>query len=44
VHIPTTDQRELCLARYTQAKPDLKLLLDRLQPPSKITAVQASSL
>jgi transposase len=47
VHIPTTDERELCLTRYTQPEPDLKLLLDRLkltlpaQPPPKITAAQA---
>jgi len=49
VHIPTTDQRELCLTRYTQPEPDLKLLLDRLkltlpaQPPPKITAAQATA-
>jgi len=49
VHIPTTDQRELCLTRYTQPEPDLKLLLDRLkltlpaQPPPKISAAQATA-
>ena len=49
VHIPTTDQRELCLTRYTQPEPDLKLLLDRLkltlpaQPPPKITTAQAAA-
>ena len=49
VRIPTTDQRELCLTRYTQPEPDLKLLLDRLkltlpaQPPPKITAAQAAA-
>jgi len=49
VHIPTTDQRELTLSRYTQPEPELKLLLERLkftlppQPPPKITAAQAAS-
>src|SRR3990170_1536182 len=49
VRIPTTDQRELCLTRYTQPEPDLKLLIDRLkltlpaQPPPKITAGQAAT-
>jgi hypothetical protein len=49
VHIPTTDQRELRLTRYTQPEPDLKLLLDRLkltlpaQPPPKITTAQAAA-
>jgi hypothetical protein len=49
VRIPTTDQRELCLTRYTQPEPDLKLLLDRLkltlpaQPPPKITSAQAAA-
>ncbi len=48
VHIPTTDGRELWLTRYTQAEPELKLLLGRLrlelppQPPPKITAAQAA--
>ena len=49
VRIPTTDQRELCLTRYTQPEPDLKLLIDRLkltlpaQPPPKITTAQAAA-
>jgi hypothetical protein len=30
VHIPTTDGRELVLTRYTQPKPELKLLLQKL--------------
>ena len=43
VHIPTTDGRELVLTRYTQPKPELKLLLQKLalelpaQPPPRIT-------
>ena len=46
VHIPTTDDRELQLTRYTQPEPELTLLLDRLklelpdQPPPKITAAE----
>ena len=49
VHIPTTDQRELCLTRYTQPEPDLELLLDRLkltltaQRPPEITTAQATA-
>jgi hypothetical protein len=49
VHIPTTDGRELCLTRYTQPEPDLKLLLERLkltlpaQPPPRISAAQATA-
>ena len=49
VHIPTTDQRELWLTRYTQPEPDLRLLVDRLkltlpaQPPPKITTAQAAA-
>ena len=49
VHVPTTDERELQLTRYTQPEPELKLLLDRLkltlptQPPPKITALQAAT-
>jgi Transposase DDE domain len=49
VHIPTTDARELCLTRYTQPDPDLRLLLERLkltlpaQPPPRITAAQATA-
>lgn len=44
VHVPTTDGRELLLARYTQPEPELRLMLDKLklelpaQPPPKITA------
>src|SRR5215471_21129026 len=44
VAIPTTDDREVQLTRYTEPEPDLKLLLDKLklrlpdQPPPKITA------
>jgi len=47
VHIPTTDDRELVLTRYTEPEPELKLLLERLnlelptQPPPKITEAQA---
>jgi hypothetical protein len=48
VHIPTSDERELVLTRYTQPEPELKLLLERLkltlppQAPPKITAAQAA--
>ncbi len=48
VHIPTTDERELVLTRYTQPELELKLLLERLkltlppQAPPKITAAQAA--
>jgi transposase len=48
VYVPTTDGRELCLTRYTQPEPDLKLLLDKMklafpaQPPPKISAAQAA--
>ena len=44
VHLPTTDGREIVLARYTQPEPELKLLIDRLkltlpqQQPPKITS------
>src|SRR5450631_1734204 len=31
VFVPTTDGRELCLTRYTQPEPELKLLLDKLR-------------
>jgi hypothetical protein len=47
VHIPTTDGRELVLARYTQPEPELTLLLEKLrlqlpaQPSPKITAIAA---
>ena len=50
VHIPTTDDRELVLTRYTEPEKELKLLLERLnlelpaQPPPKITANQAQAL
>ncbi len=46
VHLPTTDQREVVLTRYTQPEPDQQLILDKLklklpeQPPPKITAAQ----
>ena len=49
VHVPTTDERELQLTRYTQPEPELKLLLDQLkltlptQSPPKITALQAAA-
>ena len=48
VYVPTTDGRELSLARYTQPEPELKLLLQKLkltlpaQPPPKITAAEAA--
>src|SRR5207247_10725875 len=44
VHLPTTDDREVILSRYTQPEKDLQLLLQQLklqlpeQPPPKITA------
>ncbi len=44
VHLPTTDNREVILSRYTQPEKDLQLLLQQLklqlpeQPPPKITA------
>jgi transposase len=47
VHVPTTDERELLLTRYTQPQPELRLLLDKLklelpaQPQPKITAAAA---
>lgn len=46
VYVPTTDARELCLTRYTQPEPELKLLLGKLkltlppQAPPKITAAE----
>jgi len=46
VYVPTTDQRELCLTRYTQPEPELRLLLGKLkltlppQAPPKITATE----
>ena len=42
VHLPTTDGRELLLARYTQPEPELRLLIQQLklqlppQPPPRI--------
>jgi hypothetical protein len=42
VHLPTTDGRELLLTRYTQPKPELRLLIQQLklqlppQPPPRI--------
>jgi hypothetical protein len=45
VHLPTTDDRELVLTRYTEPEPELKLLLKKLkidlpaQPPPKITTI-----
>ena len=44
VHLPTTDGREIIMARYTHPEKDLQLLLDQLkltlpgQPPPRITA------
>jgi transposase len=44
VHLPTTDGREIIMARYTHPEKDLQLLLDQLkltlpeQPPPKITS------
>ena len=49
VYVPTTDERELSLTRYTQPEPELKLLLDKLklalpaQVPPKISAVHATT-
>ena len=46
VYVPTTDGRELCLTRYTQPEPELKLLIEKLkltlpaQAPPKITAAE----
>ena len=46
VHIPTTDNREIVLTRYTQPEEELQLLLDQLkiqlpeQPPPKIQRVE----
>ena len=50
VHVPTTDGRELCMCRYTQPEPELKLLLAKLrltlpaQPPPKISSAQLDRL
>jgi hypothetical protein len=44
VPVPTSDEREKILTRYTQPEAQLKLLLEKLklelpeQPPPKITA------
>ena len=49
VHLPTTDQREVILTRYTQPEPDQRMLLEKLklklpqQPPPKITAAQGTA-
>jgi transposase len=49
VHLPTTDNREVILTRYTQPEPDQRLLLEKLklklpeQPPPKITAAQVAA-
>lgn len=45
VHLPTTDDREIVLRRYTQPEEELKLLLDQMkiqlpdQPPPKIQQI-----
>ena len=47
VCIPTADEREIVLTRYTQPEKDLQLLLDQLkmqlpdQPPPRITRIEA---
>ncbi len=49
VHIPTHDEREVILTRYTQPEMDLRVLLEKLgmelppQPPPRITATQLAS-
>ncbi len=46
--LPTTDQREVILTRYTQPEPEQRLLLEKLklrlpeQPPPRITAKQVA--
>ncbi len=41
VHLPTTDEAEIVLTRYTQPEPELQLLINQLkltlpsQPPPK---------
>jgi hypothetical protein len=48
VFVPTTDAREITLTRYTQAEPELKVLIEKLkltlpaQPPRKISGAQAA--
>jgi hypothetical protein len=47
VHLPTHDDREIIMSRYTQPEKDLQLLLDQMkltlpeQAPPKITAPKA---
>jgi hypothetical protein len=36
VHLPTTDHREVILTRYTQPEPEQRLLLEKLNPTSRI--------
>lgn len=49
VVLPTTDDRELTLSRYTEPEPDQRVLLDQLrlqlpaQPPPRITAASATT-
>lgn len=45
VHLPTTDGRELILARYTQPEPELELLLDKLKlqlPAQSLPTISAA--
>ena len=50
VHLPTTDDREILLSRYTEPEPDAKLLLSQLnlqlpaQPPPRIVALDSQPL
>jgi transposase len=50
VHLPTSDGREIVMARYTHPEKDLMLLLDQLkltlpdQPPPKITKSSKESM
>lgn len=49
VHIPTHDEREVILTRYTQPETELRMLLEKLgmqlppQPPPRITATQLAA-
>lgn len=49
VLLPTTDERELTLSRYTQPEPEQRMLLEQLrlqlpsQPPPKISARQVNT-
>jgi len=49
VHIPTHDEREVILTRYTQPEAELRMLLEKLgmdlppQPPPRITATQLAA-